>query len=320
MALSAIIGFILLAVGGDALVRGAVGVARHLRISPLVTGLVLVGFGTSLPELVTSLNAAFRGSPDLAVGNVIGSNIANILLILGITAFIRPINADPKLYKRDAPMLAIATLACVFFALTGYYGRITGIAFILGLVGYIIYAYRSDVNSNDESAGLHQKEAMLAEPSPKTLQVSVPFVILGMIMIAYGADLLVNASIELARDFGISEAVIGLTIIALGTSLPELATSIMAAIRGESEIAFGNIIGSNIFNCLGILGATAIMVPISVSTPEINGDIYLMMAATLMLLFFAFTNSILSRLEGALFLTVYAGYLTVLTFKTTAAL
>jgi cation:H+ antiporter len=320
MVLSAFIGFILLAVGGDALVRGAVGVANQLKISPLLTGLVLVGLGTSLPELVTSLNAAYRGAPDLAVGNVIGSNIVNILLILGITAVIRPINADPKLFKRDAPMLAVATLACVFFALTGHYGRITGVVFVLGLISYIIYAYLSERVSNDESAGLHQKEAMLAEPGPKRFRISIPFVILGMIMIGYGADLLVNSSIELARVFGISEAIIGLTIVALGTSLPELATSIMAALKGESDIAFGNIIGSNIFNCLGILGVTAIAVPITVSTPAISGDLYLMLAATLILLFFAFTNAILSRREGALFIAIYAGYLTVLTLKTTGTL
>lgn len=320
MLLSAFIGFILLAVGGDALVRGAVGVARHLRISAWITGVVLVGFGTSLPELITSLNAAYRGSPDLAVGNVIGSNIANILLILGITAVILPINADPKLFKRDAPMLALATIAVVIFALSGYYGRITGVVFVVGLAGYIFYAYRSEVASNDESAGLHQKEAMLAEPSPKRLSVSIPFVVLGMIMIVYGADLLVSACIELAHKFGVSEAIIGLTIIALGTSLPELAASIMAAIKGESDIAFGNILGSNIFNCLGVLGATAIATPITVSIPAIKGDVYLMTAATLMLLFFAFTNSILSRREGVFFLLVYAGYLSILTLKTTGAL
>lgn len=320
MLLSAFIGFLLLAVGGDALVRGAVGVAKHLRISPWITGVVLVGFGTSLPELITSLNAAFRGSPDLAVGNVIGSNIANILLILGITAVIRPINADPRLFKRDAPMLALATIAVVIFALSGYYGRITGLAFVLGLVGYIVYAYRSEVVSNDESAGLHQKEALLAEPSPKRLSVSIPFVILGMIMIAYGADLLVRACIELAYEFGVSEAIIGLTVIALGTSLPELAASIVAAIKGESDIAFGNILGSNIFNCLGVLGTTALASPITVSITAIKGDVYLMTAATLMLLFFAFTNSILSRREGVFFLVVYASYLSILTLKTTGAL
>lgn len=315
MAISAVLGLILLAFGGDALVRGAVGVARQLRISPLVTGLVLVGFGTSLPELITSMNAAFRGSPDLAVGNVIGSNIANILLILGITAVIMPINADPKLFKRDAPMLALATLGCVFFAWTGYYGRITGLVFLTTMVGYIVYVYRSEVACNDESAGLHSREAMLAEPSPKRFRASIPLVIAGTIMIAYGADLLVNASLEIARGFGISEAIIGLTIIALGTSLPELATSIMAAIRGESDIAFGNILGSNIFNCLGILGATALAVPIEVSTAAIKYDLLLMTAVTILLLFFAFSHAVLSRREGALFLVVYAGYIGVLIFK-----
>ena len=315
MAISAIIGFLLLAFGGDALVRGAVGVAKHLRISPLITGLVLVGLGTSLPELITSLNAAYRGSPDLAVGNVIGSNIANILLILGITAMIKPINADPKLFKRDAPMLALATLACVFFAWIGYFGRITGIVFIATMVAYIIYAYRSEVAVNDESAILHQKEAMLAEPAPNRLVASIPLVIIGMAMIAFGADLLVNASIEFARNFGVSEAIIGLTVIALGTSLPELATSIVAAIKGEGDIAFGNILGSNIFNCLGILGATALAVPIQVDTEAIKYDLLLMIAVTILLLFFAFTQAVLSRREGALFLVLYIGYLAALIFK-----
>jgi len=315
MALSALVGLLLLALGGDALVRGAVGVAKKLRISPLLTGLVLVGFGTSLPELVTSMNAAFRGSPDLAVGNVIGSNLVNTLLILGIAAIISPINADPKLFKRDAPMLVLATLACVFFGWIGYYSRITGFAFIFVLVAYIIYAYRSEVASNDASATMHQKKASLAEPSPNSFWVSIPFVILGMIMIAYGADLLVNASIELARKFGISEAIIGLTIVALGTSLPELSASVIAAIKGESDIAFGNILGSNIFNCLGILGVTAVAVPIHVSVEVIRYDLLLMAASTILLLFFAFSHAVLSRREGAMFLTIYAGYLAVLVFK-----
>jgi len=320
MIISGLVGFVLLAVGGDTLVRGAVGVAKQLRISPLLTGLVLVGLGTSLPELITSLNAAYRGSPDLAVGNVIGSNIANILLILGITAMIKPINANPKLFKRDAPMLALATFACVFFAWTGYYSRITGIVFLISLVAYIIYAYRSELATNDESAGLHQKEVMLAEPTPNKFKLSIPFVIVGMIMIAYGADLLVNASIELARNFGISEAIIGLTVIALGTSLPELATSIVAAIKGEGDIAFGNILGSNIFNCLGTLGATAIAVPIDVATEAIRYDLMLMTVVTILLLFFAFSHAVLSRKEGALFLLLYTGYITVLIFKASSGI
>lgn len=298
--------------------RGAVGVAKQLRISPMITGLVLVGFGTSLPELTTSLNAAYRGAPDLAVGNVIGSNIANILLILGITAMIKPINTDPKLFKRDAPMLALATLACILFAWTGYYGRVTGLAFILTLAAYVIYAYRAEAAANDESGTLHQKQALLAEPAPKTFLLSISAVLLGMIMVAYGADLLVHASIELAVSFGISETVIGLTIVAIGTSLPELATCIIAAIKGESDIAFGNILGSNIFNCLGILGATALAFPIHVSVAAIRYDLLLMGAATALLLYFAFSHAVLSRREGALFLILYTGYLGALILKTSS--
>ena len=249
------------------------------------------------------------------MGNVIGSNIANILLILGIAAMIKPINADPKLFKRDAPMLALATIVIVLFAWWGNFGRLTGVFFVASLVAYIIYVYRSEISSNDESSLLHQKEALLVEPSPSRPVISIPLLIIGMVMIAWGADLLVNASIELARQFGISEAIIGLTVIALGTSLPELATSVIAALKGEGDIAFGNIIGSNIFNCLGILGATALAVPFSSSSGIMKYDLLLMVAATALLLFFAFSKAVVSRWEGAVFLLAYIAYLAVLVLK-----
>lgn len=302
-------GLALLAAGGDALIRGAVGAADRLGVSPLFTGLVLVGFGTSLPELVTSIMASMTGAPGIVVGNVLGSNVANILLILGVTATIMAIPADPKAFRRDGPMLAGATIICILIALTGSYGRIAGFLFVTSLIAYLFYTYRTESLSPDASAEIHAEEAALVTPPRTSLPVLLLLTAAGMAMIIVGAQWTVTGSISVARGFGVPETVIGLTLIAIGTSLPELATSVAAALRRHTDVAFGNIIGSNLFNILGILGLTALVQPVAIPGPVLLYDIWVFGAATALMLYFAFTNNRISRREGAFFVALYVAYM-----------
>ena len=220
------------------------------------------------------MDAVMRGAPGIAVGNVIGSNLANILLILGLTAVIMPIPADRKSFQRDAPMLALATLTVVLLAQTGSYPRISGGALVLLLAGYLIYTYRTERVRPDASAALHELEGALLVKSPaRPAWVSLLLAAIGLAAIMTGADLLVTASIDIAQAIGIPETVIGLTVVAVGTSLPELATSVVAALKGETDIALGNIIGSNLFNILGILGLTALVHPITIPRGVVAYDV-----------------------------------------------
>jgi cation:H+ antiporter len=307
--LFALLGLGLLGFGGDLLVRGAVGIAATLGVSPLFTGLVLVGFGTSTPELATSVDAALRGSPGIAAGNVIGSNIANILLILGVTALILPIPAEPRSFRRDAPVLALATLAACAAVLWGGVGRLQGLAFLAMLAAYLGWTYRLERRRQDEPAQLHAEEGALLQAPGRTLRSALVLAVGGFAAILVGADLLVDASIGIASALGIPESVIGLTVIAVGTSLPELATSIVAALRRQTDIALGNVIGSNIFNVLGILGATAVVVPMEFGATPLATDAWILLGVTALLLLFALSRARIVRLEGAAFLALYAGYL-----------
>ncbi|MBN8195639.1 calcium/sodium antiporter [Thalassospira povalilytica] len=264
--------------GGEALVRGSVGIARRLSMSSLLIGLTVVGFGTSTPELLVSLDAALRGVPDIALGNVVGSNIANILLIVGVSALVWPIAVSGGTLGRDtAVMLAAAIILIPIFAL-GDVGRIAGCVMFAGLVTYLLVAYRQSQNQpvNEDAP---------TDPSVPggALWVSVLWVVAGLVLLMVGARFLVDGSVTIARSFGVSEAFIGLTIVAVGTSLPELATSLIAALRKQSEIAIGNIVGSNIFNILGILGLTAAISPIPVAARFLSFDLPVMIAVSLLL-------------------------------------
>ena len=308
----ALCGLLLLGLGGDVLVRGAVGIAQHLKVSPLFTGLVLVAAGTSMPELATSLDAALQGSPGIAVGNVVGSNIVNILLILGLTAVIRPIPANPQSFRRDAPMLAAATLACLAVVETGSIGRPSGAMFLILLAGYLTYTYRSEKVRADASAAQHAQQGLFIKPPSRPVAVSALLVVAGLAAIFGGADLLVTASIGIASALGIPDSVIGLTVVAIGTSLPELATSLAAALKGETDIALGNVIGSNIFNILGILGGVAVVSPLRIPPQIVGFDAWALVAVTGLLLYYALSEARISRAEGAVFVALYAGYLVLL--------
>lgn len=303
------LGLVLLMGGGELLVRGSVSLARRLGVSPLLIGLTLVGFGTSTPELITSLQAALVGSPGIAVGNVVGSNIANILLILGLTALIRPLACQPAAFYRDGSMLAGSTMACVIVALGGTIGRAPGAMFLVLLVAYVVLTYLRERCAPDASAALHEHEADLAEPAPRSLWLAFPFAVGGIALTILGARFLVSGAIGFAAAAGISEAVIGLTVVAVGTSLPELVTSAMAVLRRQGDLAVGSIVGSNIYNLLGILGLTALVQPLTVPEQILRLDLWVMLGVTALLIAFAITGWRLSRAEGGLLLAGYLMYL-----------
>jgi cation:H+ antiporter len=306
-------GLALLLICGDLFVRGAVGVAEALKVSPLVIGLTLVGFGTSLPELVASLEAARLGAPGIAVGNVVGSNIANVLLILGISALIAPIAVSPGTFRLNGPVLLGASLLAVFVFYLGTIGRVGGIAFLLLLAGYTFTAYWTGRRGLDEPAMRHMAEEVENTPPRRApLALYLALTAGGLLGIVVGANLLVQGAVALARQVGVTETVIGLTVVAVGTSLPELATSVVAALRRHGDVALGNVIGSNIFNILGILGATAIYHPIMVPGEIIRFDSWVMLGASALLIVFSMTRAKVERWEGVVLLAGYAAYIAVL--------
>jgi cation:H+ antiporter len=309
VALGLIGGFVLLVLGGESLVRGSVALARRIGVSPLLIGLTLVGFGTSTPELVTSLEASFVGSPGIAVGNIIGSNIANILLILGLAAVIRPVRARPEAFYRDGSMLALSTLACVALCLAGVVGGLAGTVLISLLVAYLVFTYWKERTQPDASAAMHASEAESIAPAIRSVWLSLLFAIGGITLTILGARLLVDNAVVLARSVDVSEAIIGLTIVAVGTSLPELVTSVLASWRNQSDVALGNVVGSNIFNVLGVLGITAMVQPLVVPVQILDLDLWVMLGSTALLLAFAVTGWRLTRIEGLIFLGSYAAYL-----------
>jgi cation:H+ antiporter len=314
-------GLVGLVVGGELLVRGAVALAERLGVSPLMIGLTLVGFGTSTPELVTSLQAALAGSPGIAVGNVVGSNIANILLILGIAALLKPVATTAAAFRRDGTVLVIASLLGLWVVLAGSIGRGTGAVFVVLLLAYIVVTYLLERGDSSPSAQLHKAEAESVHVPP-SLGTAAALAMLagGLVLTILGARYLVFGAVDLARDLGVSETVIGLTIVAVGTSMPELVTSVMAARRGQSDVAFGNIVGSNIYNILGILGVTALVTPLAVPPEIARVDIWVMLAATAALVAAAVTGWRINRLEGGLLLAAYCAYLGYLTASATGAL
>ena len=297
-----IVGLCLLAFGGDTMVGGAVALAKRLGVSALLIGLTLVGFGTSTPELLTSLVAAFQKSDSIALGNIVGSNIANILLVLGMAAVITPIRIDLQAFKRDGFFLILSTIGVIIAALLGQINFCMGLILVGLLIFYVYYSYQSD-----------KKQAAAQEKTPEPIEKQMPVwlallkAVGGIALTMLGAKLLVDNAIILAKSWGISEAVIGLTIVAVGTSLPELATSVMAAVRKHNDVAFGNVVGSNIYNALFILGFTALFITLRVPA-GMGKDVALMTLVTVILIGLAFWKKQISRPIGCLFLTAYAFY------------
>ncbi len=303
-------GLVMLAVGGDILIRGAVSLAKGLGMSPLIIGLTVVAFGTSAPEMIASLRAAYLGAPGIAVGNIMGSNIANILLILGVAALITPLSADKKGFRRDATALTVSALFFMFAILWGEASRLWGIVAVTMLNTYIIVAYRSGREFGEE--GVITTEARFAERHLKfdlALLTDVGILIAGFVILGFGGDMLVRSSVTVAREWGLSETFIGLTIVALGTSAPELVVSILAALKRQTDVALGNIIGSNLFNVLAVLGVTSIAIPIPIGGGLAGFDIWVMLAATALLVWVAWSDYKITRREGFVLLACYVAYL-----------
>lgn len=291
--------------GANSLVKGAASIAERLGVSALVVGLTVVSFGTSTPELIVSTQASINGFGEISIGNVIGSNIANIGLILGLSALILPLKAHLQLIRFDTPVMIMTALLFLVFFLDNTIGRIEGLVFLSGIIAYTIF---NVLKSRKEHQKMVIKEFENSVPKvTRHWALDVILIVLGLAALMIGSEFLVKNSVELARLIGLSEAVIGLTIVAVGTSTPELATSIVAAIKKQPDIAIGNVIGSNIFNILGILGIASLFRPIS--APGINlVDTLVMIGMSLMLLPFIKTGFTLRRWEGALMIAIYVGY------------
>lgn len=311
-----IAGFLLLLAGGELLVRGAVQAAERLGVSPLVIGLTLVGFGTSMPELVTSVQAGLAGAPGIAYGNIVGSNIANILLIGGVSALICPVIVAEAALRRDAALMLGAAVVFAVLAALLPMGRLIGAVFAAGLAAYIALVIRQERTIgaqgaiHDKSTALLQADPGLGRVSPqRSLALPLLLALAGLALVVLGGALLVGGAVALARASGIGETVIGLTIVAVGTSMPELVTSVIAAVKRQGDVAFGNIVGSNIYNILGIGGTTALIAPGAVPTEIVRFDAPLMAGVSAVLVFFAATGRRVSRREGLALLAGYGGYL-----------
>ena len=298
-------GLVLLYFGAEGLVRGSSSIALRLGISPLLIGLTVVAFGTSAPELVVSLKAALMGQGDISVGNVVGSNICNIGLILAFSALIVPIKVASQIVRVDTPIMIAVTGLALVLLYDGMLSRLEGIFLFSLLVVYIIFSILLAKKKPADALSAEFSEEI--KMSKKGLVLDLAMVIGGLVMLVFGARFLVDSAIEIARSIGLSEAVIGLTIVAIGTSLPEFATSLVAALKKEADIAVGNVVGSNIFNILGILGISAVVTPLSSS--GITGiDLGVMATFALALWCFSITGHRISRAEGILMIVAYAGY------------
>ncbi|MEM7618598.1 MAG: calcium/sodium antiporter [Pseudomonadota bacterium] len=305
-----IAGLVLLFLGGEALVRGSVTLARRMGISTLLVSLIVVGFGTSAPELLVCIDAALRGVPDMALGNAVGSNIANVFLILGVAALIAPLSCTGKAISRDAiAVIVVSVLLGVMSFLDAIDWR-AGIFMLAALVTYLYMAYRSERKSTValQAAGQETNVEDVDEHDDKTV-VSLVFLLGGLLALVAGAHMLVEGATSVARSFGISEAVIGLSLIALGTSLPELATAIVAAMKGRSDIIIGNVLGSNLFNILSILGITALITPLPMQGRIADLDVWIMLGSAIVLYPAIMSGRVISRLEGGIFLALYCGYI-----------
>lgn len=316
-----IAGFILLIAGAELLVRGASRLALAAGISPLVIGLTVVAYGTSAPELAVSVHSSFQGAGDIALGNVVGSNIANILLILGISAIISPLVVAQQLVRLDVPLMIGLSLLLLLLGLDGRLSRLDGLILFAGAISYTVFVIRQSRRENQAIQDIYGQE--FGRDQDRTgwqgWLIQMGLVIAGLALLVIGARWLVDGAVEIASFLGISELIIGLTIVAVGTSLPEIATSVVASLRGERDIAVGNVIGSNIFNILTVLGISGLVAPagLRVAASALHFDIPVMIAAALACLPIFFTGNLIARWEGLLFLGYYGAYLLYLVLAVT---
>ena len=303
-------GLVLLIVAAEIMIRGAVGGSRILKISPHVIGLTVIAFGTSAPELFVSLKAALQGHHGVAVGNVIGSNIANILLMIGTVGVIYPFVCGDSALRRDGFVLLTSTVAFVILCHNGVITLWHGVIMFSVLIGYLAYCYISDRRNLANDDSIHAREVEEFETLPDTLPKAVIFTIIGLIGVIFGARLLVDGAVDVARLLGVSETVIGITMVALGTSMPELATTVVAALRRHNDVALGNIIGSNIFNTLGILGVVSIVTPVSIPPEIMQTNIWVMLGVTTVFVTAALSLKTLGRPLAIMFFCCYTLFVT----------
>ena len=323
----AVIGLVLLVVGAEVLIKGASRLATSVGVSPLVVGLTVVAFGTSAPELAVSLSSSLAGQADIALGNVVGSNIFNVLFILGISAFVAPLIVEQKLLRLEVPLMIATALAVWVLGYDGRMGRVDGVLLAAGIIAYTVFAIRQSRKESQAVKAEYERE--FGGPEAKVVEKGflakwpgqVLFILVGLGMLVLGSQWLVDGAVHVARAFGVSELVIGLTIIAAGTSLPEVATSVMAAVRGERDIAVGNVVGSNIFNVLAVLGLSSALSPdgVAVSPAAFAFDIPIMVAVSVACLPIFFTGGGISRWEGIVFFAFYLAYATFLVLTATGS-
>ena len=308
-----VLGLGLLVVGAEVLVKGASRLAASVGISPLVIGLTVVAFGTSAPELAVSVQSAYAGQADIAIGNVVGSNIFNVLFILGLSALIVPLVVSQQLIRLDVPLMIGVSVLLLLLSLDGSLSRIDGFLLFSGVVIYTVWSVRESRKENTQIQEEYA-EAFGEAPEPsgkvKTWIINFGLVVIGVILLVLGSRWLVDGAVMVAKTLGVSELVIGLTIIAAGTSLPEVATSVIASIRGERDIAVGNVVGSNLFNILAVLGLSSIVAPngIQIAPSALSFDIPVMIAVAIACLPIFFTGNLISRWEGGVFLGYYVAY------------
>ncbi len=312
-------GLIVLVGGGELLVRGASKLAAAIRISPLVIGLTVVAFGTSAPELAVSVQASLAGKADLAVGNVVGSNIFNVLLILGLSALIIPLVVASEFVRRDVPIMIGVSVLLLLLSLDGSISRLDGGLLFAGIVSYTWWCIRA---SRKESAAVlaeFAREFSGESPKPPAIWRDIAFIAVGLVLLVAGSGWLLEGAVTIATSFGVSELVIGLTIIAAGTSLPEVATSVIAAIKGERDIAVGNVIGSNLFNILCVLGLAGLIAPggVAVNDTALRLDIPVMIAVAVACWPIFITGNLIARWEGAVFFFYYLTYTSYLVLDAT---
>jgi cation:H+ antiporter len=306
-------GLVLLFAGGESLIRGAVGLALRLHVSPLFTGLVVVGFGTSAPEFLVCLQAALRGQYDITIGNIVGSNIANLMLILGVAALIQPVLSRASILRRDGLAMLVASVVLVGLAYLGEVSRPLALGLLAVLAAFITACYRSERRQRD-SATAAEVEQEIEEVGrlPEQVWVALLAALIGVVALVFGANMLVEGASGIARAYGVSEAVIGVTLVAIGTSLPELAAVIVAALRKHADVALGNVLGSNVFNVFGMLGLTALIEPLAISPAFLTLDLWVMLGVSVLLLVFLTTGNRLNRVESLTLLAGYAAYVTFL--------
>ena len=308
-----IAGLIILILGADWLVRGASRLASAFGVSPLAIGLTIVAIGTASPEIAVSMRAAVSGQADLTLGNVLGSNIFNILFILGITALVAPIVIAEQLIRKDAPIMLGVSLLAFAFAFDGNINVIDGAILLVLLIAYTVFALRQSRGEKKEIQNEYAEEFAQKEPlNARNMVTNIIFILAGLGLLVLGSNWLVDSAVVIAKSLGVSELIIGLTIVAVGTSLPEIATSVIAALKKQSDIAVGNAVGSNIFNLLGVLGAGAVFSPngISVTARVLRFDFIAMVFVALVTLPIFYIDNRISRIEGGLLLIYYGLYLT----------